>query len=265
MKDRILSHLPPDFPWGESLYYYPVIDSTNTHLKALCKNGSPHGTCVIAGSQTAGRGRLGRQFYSPEGMGVYLSLLLRPFCPAEELMHLTCAAGVAMCRAVEACAGICPQLKWPNDLVYQSKKLGGILTELTFDCHGNVDGVILGVGINCCGTPEDFPPELREIATSLSCCVAKPVSADALAAAMVAALWELEGQLFTQKEALMTQYRSQCITLGKEVSLLREGKTLTAVAVDVDAQGSLQIRLPNGQIQTVSSGEVSVRGLYGYL
>ncbi|MBQ6840459.1 MAG: biotin--[Oscillospiraceae bacterium] len=131
MKQKILQKIPTECPWRDTLYWYDTIDSTNTQAKLLAQQGAPHGTVLIAGEQTGGRGRLGRTFESCAGMGVYLSVILRPNCAAEALMHLTCAAGAAMCEAVENVSGIRPGIKWINDLVVKKKKLGGILTELS--------------------------------------------------------------------------------------------------------------------------------------
>ena len=111
-------------PWRDTLYWYDTIDSTNTRAKEMAKEGAPEGTVLIAGNQTGGRGRLGRSFSSPEGMGVYLSAILQPDCKAEQLMHLTCAAGVAACKAVEKAGGIYPGIKWINDLVCGKEKVG---------------------------------------------------------------------------------------------------------------------------------------------
>ena len=133
MKDKILHHLTTECPWRDTLYWYDTIDSTNTRAKQLAKEGAPHGTVLIAGHQTGGRGRMGRTFQSPAGAGVYLSVILRPNCEPAQLMHLTCAAGVAMMDAVEAVSGIRPQVKWINDLVIHSKKTGR-------HPHGNVGG-----------------------------------------------------------------------------------------------------------------------------
>ena len=131
MKEKILSHLPAECPWRDTLHWYSRTDSTNTQAKKLAKQGAPQGTVLVAGNQSAGRGRMGRSFQSPDGQGVYLSVILRPNCAPAELMHLTCAVGVAMINAVETVCSIRPQLKWINDLVIGSKKLGGILTELS--------------------------------------------------------------------------------------------------------------------------------------
>ena len=139
MKQRILDHLPRNHPWAGNIHYFDTIDSTNTEAKRLAAAGAPHGTVLIAGHQTGGRGRMGRSFHSPAGLGIYLSVILRPECAPGDLMHLTCAAAVAMCDAVENAAGFRPGIKWTNDLVYGKRKLGGILTELAFGSSGRVD------------------------------------------------------------------------------------------------------------------------------
>jgi len=118
MIDSILASLFDDFPWKERILYFDTIDSTNTRAKHLGTQGAPHGTVLIADRQTGGRGRLGRSFHSPAESGIYLSVLLRPQCHASQLMHLTCATGVAMCNAVETACGLRPGIKWTNDLVF---------------------------------------------------------------------------------------------------------------------------------------------------
>ena len=168
MKNKILSQFTTECPWRDTLYWYDTVDSTNTLAKQLAKEGAAHGTVLIAGAQSAGRGRLGRSFSSPAGMGVYLSVILRPGCKPEELMHLTCAAGLAACDGVNRAAGIHPEIKWANDLVFEGRKLGGILTELGIDsATGTVAYAIIGIGINCNQAPQDFPEEISGIATSL--------------------------------------------------------------------------------------------------
>ena len=266
MKEQILSQLSTECPWRDTLYWYDTIDSTNTKAKALAKDGAPHGTVLIAGSQTGGRGRLGRSFSSPAGMGVYLSVILRPNCPPEDLMHLTCAAAVAMCDAVERTAGIHPRIKWTNDLVFEKKKLGGILTELCPDPNtALVDYGIIGIGINCCQTKLDFPSDIQNIAASLSMVSGKTIRPSCLAAAMIEALVDMDRTLFTEKEHIMDRYRKDCITLGQDILLVRGEDSLYGTAVDLDAEGGLIVRFADGSVKTVTSGEVSVRGMYGYI
>lgn len=265
MKSRILRLLPPDYPWKDHLVYLPLTGSTNDDLKALARQGAPHGTAIVAGSQTNGHGRMGRSFHSPEGMGIYLSILLRPQCLPTELMHLTCAAAVAMCDAVEESAGFRPGIKWTNDLVHNRQKLGGILTELGLSPKGTVDYAIIGVGINCCQQRWDFPPELRTMAISLSEVSGNAVDPAQVAAAMLDALRKMDGCLLTGKAPVLERYRTDCVTLGQEISILRGETVRHGTALSVDDEGALVVACSDGNRETVNSGEVSIRGMYGYV
>lgn len=265
MKGTILSRLTPEYPWKAELHWFDSIGSTNDHLKALARQGAPHGTAVIAGHQTGGKGRMGRSFESPAGKGVYLSLLLRPVAAPTQLMHLTCAAAVAMCDALEAVCGIRAGIKWTNDLVWGRRKLGGILTELGLGPGGSVDYAIIGIGINCCQQPGDFSPEVREIATSLTLAINAPVDPAAVAASMLESLYHMDGILLSQKEAILNRYRSSCITVGRAVSVVRGAQVRHGTALDVDDSGALVVAFTDGSAEAVNSGEVSVRGMYGYI
>ena len=262
MKEIILSYLSESYPWSDRLHCFQSIPSTNDYLKKLAREGAPHGTVILADHQTGGHGRMGRSFQSPAGMGVYMSILLRPDCPATELMHLTCAAAVAMCDAVEQTAGLRPGIKWTNDLVFQKRKLGGILTELGFSRSGSVDYAIIGIGINCNQTLQDFAPEIQGIASSLSAVTGKDVDRFQLACAMMEALWKLD---LTQKESILENYRRSCVTIGREISLVRGEQIRHGKALDVNENGALIVAFSDGSLEAVDSGEVSIRGMYGYL
>ena len=262
MKHKILSQMITECPWRDTLYWYDETDSTNTRAKELARGGAPHGTVLVAGSQTGGRGRMGRSFLSPTG-GVYLSVILRPACPPEKLMHLTCAAAVAGCEAVEQACGIRPDIKWTNDLVFGKKKLGGILTELSLDGDGNVEYAIIGIGINC-KKPDCLPEELQSTVTSLQE-ISPGCATEILTAKLIEALWKMDIMLFTGKQQIMGLYRQQCITLGKEVKVIRGDSVDYGTALDLDEDGGLLVRFRDGCEKFVASGEVSVRGMYGYL
>jgi len=260
MKDQILSYLTTECPWRDTLYWYDSIDSTNTYAKQLAKEGAVHGTVIVAGEQTGGRGRLGRSFSSQKGMGVYLSVILRPNCTADQLMHLTCAAGLAGRNAVERVSGALPEIKWPNDLILGEKKLGGILTELGF--RGNVvDYAIVGIGINCCQRKEDFPKELQTIATSLAEQTGKAFSPARLAALLTEELCKMDTLLFDHKAELLAQYRLACSTFGKEITVIQGEQKRYATALDIDPDGGLVVKFSDGTKKIVNSGEVSVRYL----
>lgn len=264
LTDKILTHLSADHPWRNSILWFDCIDSTNNEAKRLAATGAPHGTVLIADRQTGGRGRLGRNFESPGGSGVYLSVILRPNCPPEKLLHLTCATAVAMCNAIQSAAGFRPGIKWTNDLVSDGKKLGGILTELSVD-KNTVRYAVIGIGINCCQQKSDFPPELQDMAASLSMVTERPIDRAALAAAMIDALWKMDSLLLTEKAAMISAYRADCITLGKDIVLLRAEEKRWGKALDIDEDGGLVVAFNDGTCQTVTSGEVSIRGMYGYV
>ena len=264
MKQKVLKALPGDHPWQKHIHWYESLDSTNALTKKMAADGAPHGTVVIADHQTAGRGRLGRSFDSPKSSGIYMSVLLRPARRPDKLMHLTCAAAVAICDAVECASGFRPGIKWINDLVAGNKKLAGILTELGFDSQtGMADYAIIGIGINCTQSTADFPPELREIACSLQSATGVPVDRAKLAAAMIRELEKMSREL-DEKEAILDRYRGDCVTLGKKVKVLRGEICREGTAIDMDADGGLIVRFDDGAEEAVNSGEVSVRGLYGY-
>ena len=265
MEQAILNVLSPEYPWQDRVHYLPEVDSTNDRLKILAAQGAPHGTAVITDHQTGGHGRRGRSFLSPPGVGIYLSMLLRPECPPADLMHLTCAVGVAMCDAIEKAAGFRPGIKWTNDLVSDRRKLGGILTELRLDKNRNVDYAIIGIGINCCQREADFPEEIRTVAGSLAMATGAPVDRARLAAAELEALHRMSADLLPRKAQIMTRYRRDCITLGQEVSLVRGEEVRHGLAQDIDEDGALVVRFPDGHTEAVNSGEVSVRGMYGYV
>lgn len=253
-----------DHPWANRIVFYESTDSTNTQAKRLAAEGAPHGTVLVAAHQTAGRGRLGRQFHSPDGVGIYMSIILRPNCRPEQLMHLTCAAGVAACEAVERTLSFRPGIKWINDLVYGNQKLAGILAELLFDAEGNVDTAIIGIGINCNQRAEDFPPELRSIAISAAMITGQITNRSQLTAALILAMADMADNLYNQKQ-ILEAYRHNCITIGQTVSVHRGDFVRHATALSVDNEGGLVVRYDNGEITTVTSGEVSVRGMYGYV
>lgn len=266
MTEQILSHLPPDFPWRDTIIWFDSIGSTNDWAKLLAQEGAPHGSVFIANTQTDGRGRRGRSFESPAGMGIYLSVILRPNCPAKDLMHLTCAAAVAACQAVEAATGLQPSIKWTNDLVHEKRKLGGILTELSLNSHsGLVDYAIVGIGINCAQQLQDFPQELQNMAASLSMACNTPVDRNYLAAKLVLSLERMSVSLLTQKNSIMEAYQNACITIGQDICLLRGEEVRYGTALDIDEDGRLLVSFADGATQVINSGEVSVRGMYGYL
>lgn len=264
MKNEILSRLPASYPWRGNIHYFDTIDSTNTQAKRMATDGAPHGTVLIADSQTGGRGRMGRSFHSPAGTGIYMSMILRPNCAAQDLLHLTCATAVAAVDGIYYTTNLQAGIKWTNDLVYERKKLGGILTELALNRTGNVNYAVVGIGINCNQTAEAFPPEIQNIATSLRLCIGKEIDRTAVISGLLIALQQMCDVLQNPTETL-DRYRQKCITIGQEISLVRGDEVSHGKALDVDKNGALQVRFDDGQIRSVNSGEVSIRGMYGYV
>ncbi len=252
---------------GRKLCCFESVDSTNAYLKREASRGVVDGTVAVADEQTGGRGRRGRSFESPAGKGVYLSALLRPPVEPNRLLPLTGFVAVAMCNAVERAAGVRPQIKWANDLVLGNRKLAGILTELSMEGEsGALQYVIVGIGINVAQTREDFAGELENVATSLNLELGAPVSRAVLAAAMIEELDALYQALLRHRLApYLEAYRRDCLTIGQEVQLLWEDVHEKVLATGVDDDLGLQVVRGNGAEDVIRTGEVSVRGLYGYV
>ena len=265
MKKTILQLLGQTRAVGQELLYFGELDSTNTYLKQLVLQGAKDGTVVIADYQTAGRGRMERVFQSPAGKGLYLSVLLRPDLPPERFLPVTALAGVAVCDAVETLCGERPGLKWPNDPVLHGRKLAGILTELVIGEDGK-PAIVLGIGVNVSQMEEDFTPDVANMATSLLR-EGYQVSREALAAELLRRLDEMYRALIADDlENWRQRYCRDCVNLGKAVQLLRpDGTREQAIAIDVDRELGLIVQLQDCTVKTIYTGEVSVRGLYGYV
>lgn len=239
------------------LRVFDEIDSTNLEAKRLAMTGLSR-CAVVADRQTAGRGRLGRSFYSPPGCGIYTSLLLRPR-PDQlaDVTLLTTAAGVAVCRALERAAGVQAEIKWVNDLYLNGKKICGILTEGVTDFEsGMIESVVIGYGINF-RDDAHLPEELRSIVGSVFGAEPPTVTRSALAAAMLAELLPLAEDLSSR--SFLPEYRRRSMLLGREIVFSRAGGRFAAVAEEIDDDGGLVVRLPDGSRETLRSGEVSVR------
>ena len=247
----------------EHIHWLGTVDSTNLVCKRMAAEGAPDGTVVMADAQTAGRGRLGRSFQSAQGLGLYLSVLWRPQTPPEEWMALPALCAVAACRAICRVCGLEAQIKWPNDLIYGGKKLGGILTESVL--LEGAAAVVLGIGINVSHRAADFEGEVRHMASSLETATGSSVSRQALAAALVEELDALRIVAFDEPTLWLEEYRRRCVTVGREVQVLSGGTAHHALALDVDEGYGLRVRYADGSEETVRAGEVSVRGLYGYV
>lgn len=245
------------------VYHYDTLDSTNTQCKRLAAEGV-ESAVVTADCQTAGRGRMGRRFQSPPGLGLYLSVLWRTGLCTETLSVVTPLAAVAVCRAIEGVCGLRCGIKWPNDLLLGGRKVCGILTESAFRPDGTPDWVIVGIGVNVSQTADDFSPDVAAIATSLRDQLGRDVSRDALAQALVGELTELHDHALPAPALWREDYCARCVNTGQQVQVVRGGTVRHAVAEGIDPQYGLTVRYDDGTVETLYSGEVSVRGLYGY-
>ncbi len=239
------------------ILFVPETDSTNLAVRRLAEQGAAEGTALWAARQTAGRGRLGRGFSSPEG-GLYLSMLLRQSEEPARDLRLTPAAAVAAARAMERGCGLECGVKWPNDLVAGGKKLCGILCE-SFFARGE-RWIVLGIGINV-NTPA-FPPELAEIAVSARQLTGRDTALEPLARMLTEELDAAVAASRRDDPALLDEYRRRCLSTGREVLLLRDGESRPAFALGVNEDYSLRVRLPDGALEDVRFGEVSLRPKY---
>ena len=240
---------------GRALVCLETVDSTNNEVKRRALAGAADGLAVVAEQQTGGRGRRGRSFVSPAGQGLYLSVLLRPRCPLEEVSALTAWTAVAVCNAVERVCGVRPGIKWPNDVILDGRKLCGILTELELEAEtAALRHVVVGVGIN-----------LTCLLYTSDAALGRAPRRAEMAAAVLAALDELYAAFPAERAAWLERYRADCLTLGRTVRLLRAGEEEEAFAEAVDDAFALVVRRADGSREAVSSGEVSVRGLLGYV
>ncbi|MFI3253563.1 MAG: biotin--[acetyl-CoA-carboxylase] ligase [Eubacteriales bacterium] len=245
---------------------FDSIDSTNTEVKRLAMTGAPEFLVVTAEEQTAGRGRQGKSFHSPSGTGIYLSILLRPQCKPEEACHLTPWVAVALAEAIETNCGLLPQIKWCNDLILEGKKLSGILCEISMESQGDfVEYVVIGIGLNVNQKMSDFPEELRSTATSLCQISGKELNRNHLCAEIITSVLHAYAQFPEKKDYFLEKYRENCLTLGSEVQVLSGEKRRTAMALEIDDEFRLLLRYDNGEEKAISAGEVSLRGMYGYI
>ena len=250
---------------GADLVCLDTVDSTNNEVKRRAAGEVPAGLAVVAAQQTGGRGRRGRSFISPPG-GLYLSALLQPDCPLEQVSALTAWSAVAVCDAIEALCGVRPGIKWPNDVILEGRKVCGILTEL--DLEGETAAlryVVVGIGVNLTQTEADFGPEVAPVAISLAQALGKAPRRAEMASALLDALDRLDRDFPGQWEVWLERYRQDCLTIGSQVQVIRGRDTRLGRAVAVDDQFALVVEWEDGSREAVSSGEVSVRGLLGYI
>lgn len=232
-------------------------ESTNTLLRGKAVKGAPEGSCVVANSQTHGRGRVGRCFFSPVDTGIYLSLLLRPSqCSPREAAGLTTMAAVAMCEAIESVSNETAWIKWVNDIYVRGKKVSGILTEASFSLEsGFLDYAVLGAGINVYPPKDGFPDEIKGIAGAV---FDEPQDdgKNRLTAAFLNSFMKYYASRGDADYA--GPYRSRSFIIGKKVGVLSSTGTKQATALDVDENCRLIVKYEDGQTECLACGEVSL-------
>lgn len=246
--------------FGKQLKYHDEVDSTQSVAQQLTAAGAPEGTVVLAELQTAGRGRMGRHWHSPKGKGLWFSLILRPdWLPLSQTPQLTLLTAVALCRSVLHVTGLDAGIKWPNDLLIDGRKVAGILLEASVE-NGTLQHVIAGVGISVNLTVEDYPPDIRPIATSLAIAAGRRIDRS-----------QLLGELLAEWERLYALYRSEgfapikllwealTVSLGKAIVCRMPQETVEGFAEEIDEHGALIVRLNDGTVRKMFSGDVEFK------
>lgn len=249
---------------GQNLTYLEKVDSTNNEARRLAEQGAPNGALVVAELQTAGKGRRGRSWTSPPGTGIWMSLLLRPDFAPEHASMLTLVAAMAVETGVGEMTGLDCQIKWPNDIVLNGKKICGILTEMSTeeDC---IRHVVVGIGINV--NIREFPEEIGRTATSLAIVSGKEVRRAPLVDAVLRA-WEKYYACYRETldmSALRETYNARLVNCGREVRVLAPKGEYSGISHGINDGGELLVETEDGELREVMSGEVSVRGVYGYV
>ena len=248
---------------GRNILYYETTDSTNLRIRQAGDEGAPHGTLAVADSQTAGRGRRGRTWESPAGSSIYMSVLLRPDIAPNKASMLTLVMALSVAEGIQQCIPII-QIKWPNDIIVNGKKLVGILTEMSAQVD-YINHVTVGVGVNVNMTA--FPEEIADTATSLCLECGHAVKRAPLIAAVMERLEE-NYEIFLETEdlsGLMERYSALLVNRDRDVRIIGEKETYQAHAIGIDRTGELIVRREDGTMEKIYAGEVSVRGVYGYV
>lgn len=249
---------------GRQVVYFEETDSTNNQAKRLAEAGAVHGTLVVAEQQSAGKGRRGKSWSSPPGTGIFMSLVLKPELKPECASMLTLVAALSVSRAVEEVTGLKPMIKWPNDLVVNKKKVTGILTEMSAE-PGKIQYIVVGIGINV--NMEEFPEEIRKTATSLRLEAGHAISREELTAVFLKYFEEDFGSFEKTSDLrlLLEEYNKRLINRDNMVKILDPAGEYKGKALGINERGGLMVERDNHDIEVITSGEVSVRGVYGYV
>ncbi len=246
------------FLQNKKIEYFDEISSTNTVLKERATKGEEENTILVSEYQTAGRGRLGKSFFSPQGCGVYLSYLIKPHIPAKDAVFITVAAAVAMARALSDVLDINTQIKWVNDIYFQDKKLCGILTESSISPDGTLNYAVLGIGINITTPPEGYPREFAYKTTNIENIIGTITSEQKCR--LLAAFINNFDNIFCDKEKnYVKEYKEASCLLGREIEILSDEHRGTGIATDIDTNANLIVEKSDGTVVSLCSGDVSIK------
>lgn len=249
---------------GKPIVYFEETDSTNNQAKKLGEQGREHGTLVIAETQTSGKGRRGRSWVSPAQGNIYMTILLKPDIEPAQAPMMTLVMAHSAALAIRETTGLEAQIKWPNDVVVERKKVCGILTEMSAEID-YVNHVVIGIGINT-NMPE-IPKELQAKATTLAKEKGRPVERARLAAAVINR-FEKDYDIYMESKDLSNfkdSYNQMLVNAGREVSIQEAGREYCGQALGINDSGELLVKKEDGSIRQIFAGEVSVRGIYGYV
>lgn len=249
---------------GREIEYFEKTDSTNERIRNFAEAGRKEGLLAVAEEQTGGKGRRGKSWSSPAGTGIWMSMLLRPQMEPYKASMITIVTALAMNKAIENVSGMESKIKWPNDIVINGKKVCGILTEMSAELE-SIRYIIVGMGINV--NTEAFPADIRDRATSIFLESGKKIDRAALIAEFCRQFEQCYEKFIETEDLkfLKEEYESHLINIGKEVKIIKNNQEKVRKAIGINEQGELIVQKSDGTKEVVFSGEVSVRGLYGYV
>lgn len=244
---------------GRTIHHFQTIDSTNSKAYQLALNGAGEGEVVISESQEKGRGRLGRQWFSPPSLNLYLSVILRPKIPPHQAPLITLMAAVATADAIRKYSGLLPLIKWPNDILLRDRKVAGLLNEI----HSEMDRihfVILGIGVNLNMDEKMFSKEIRAVATSIKIEMGQTVSRKAFLQSLLLELERWYSIFLEEGSAVVLKaWRDWACIKGREVKVTSFGKTFVGIAIDVDSDGALILETGDGKQERVMAGDIEYK------
>lgn len=249
---------------GREIIHFEEIDSTNNYAKKIANDGSPHGTVVVAEKQTLGRGRMGREWKSYNSEGLWFTIILRPDLEPENIQIVTLAASVAVVEGIFETQGIVCGIKWPNDIILNNCKLGGILTELSAE-PGHVNYVVIGIGINVNQDLCSFDDEIKNKATSLKIHTGIPVPRVKVLGSILTRFEDIYSTMLQgNTQEIINRWSRYSVTLGKAVTIKIKDIEYNGLAQSITSDGKLVVKCNDGTVREISAGEVQVRGLLGY-